>query len=431
MMEQVIILFLLFFVLLIIGVPIAVALGVAGSSLILIYSLGFCIFSPNVYGGIGKFPLLAIPYFILAGVILTEVGIAQRIISFFKVIVGSFYGGLAIVVVIAALFWGAVSGSGPATVAALGTMLIPLMEKEGYPIDFSTPLICASSGLAIVIPPSIALIIYGTITGDSITALFSAGIIPGIITGVFIAITAWVISKHRAYRGEHIEQSWNEIWRAFVDAIWGFLAPVIILGGIYSGIFTPTEAAIVGAFYGAFIGFFVYRNLKMKRLYELLIESCVGSSVVMIIVAFASIFSWVGHVLGVMETSANFIIGISENPYIALLLIQILIIAAGMLIDPVSIYYVFVPIFIPIMMHFKWNSIWFGILMTVNIAVAQITPPIAVNLFVGSNVSGLSIEKLSKKVIVFIFAILLSLIILTLFPKITLIIPEVLGHLKI
>ena len=430
-MEQAIILFLLFFLLLFLGVPIAVSLGVAGTSLIIINSLGFTIFAPNVYGGIAKFPLLAIPFFILAGVVLTEVGIAERIIKFFKIVVGSFYGGLAVVVVIAALFWGAVSGSGPATVAALGAMLIPLMEKEGYPIDFSTSLICSSSGLAIVIPPSIALIIYGTITGDSVTALFSAGVIPGILTGVFIAITAWVISRRKKYRGEYFATSWIDIWKAFVGAAWGFLAPFIILGGIYAGVFTPTEAAIVGVFYGLFVGFFVYRNLKFKRLYQLLIESCVGSSIVMIIVAFAAVFSWAGHVLGVMEASANFIISVSDNPYIALILIQILIIVAGMLIDPVSIYYVFVPIFIPIMIHFHWSSIWFGILMTVNIAVAQITPPVAVNLFVGANVAGISLETLSRKVVIFILAILAALIILTIFPEITLFVPRLLGHMNI
>ena len=430
-MEQAIILFLLFFVLLLLGVPIAVSLGVAGTSLIIINSLGFYIFAPNIYGGIGKFPLLAIPFFILAGVILTEVGIAEKIVSFFKIVVGSLYGGLAVVVVIAALFWGAVSGSGPATVAALGSMLIPLMKKEGYPVDFSTALICSSSGLAIVIPPSIALIIYGTITGDSITALFSAGVVPGIFAGFLIALTALVLSRRNKYRGESSDRSWIDIWKAFVEAIWGFLAPIIILGGIYSGIFTPTEAAMVGVFYGLFVGFFVYRNLKFIRLYQLLVDSCVGSSVVMIIVAFAAIFSWAGHVLGIMEASANFIISVSENPYIALALIQALIIVAGMLIDPVSIYYVFVPIFIPIMIHFHWNSIWFGILMTVNIAVAQITPPIAVNLFVGSNVAGISIERLSKKVVPFIIAILFALIILTIFPEITLFIPKLLGHMNI
>jgi C4-dicarboxylate transporter, DctM subunit len=428
-MEQALILFLLFFLLLLLGVPIAISLGVAGVSLIATNSLGFSIFAPNVYGGIAKFPLLAIPFFILAGVILTDVKIATKIITFIKLIVGSFYGGLAVVVVIAALFWGAVSGSGPATVAALGAMLIPVMEKEGYPIDFSTALICSSSGLAIVIPPSIALIIYGTITGDSIAALFSGGVIPGILTGGCIGITALIISKRKRYRGEYLSSSWIDIWKAFIDALWGFLAPIIILGGIYAGIFTPTEAAIVGVFYGLFVGFFVYRNLKLGRLYQLLIDSCVASSIVMIIVAFATIFSWAGHVLGIMEASANFIISVSDSPFIVLMLIQLLIIVAGMLIDPVSIYYVFVPIFIPIMIHFQWNSIWFGVLMTINIAVAQITPPVAVNLFVGANISGISLERLSRAVIIFIIAMVLALIILSIFPQITLFLPKLLGHM--
>lgn len=431
-MEQAVILFALFFILLLLGVPIGMAMGISGIALIMVNSLGLTIFSPNIYGGIAKFPLLAIPFFILAGFILAEIGIAQKIINLIKMIVGSLHGGVAVVVVIAALFWGAVSGSGPATTAALGVMLIPLMKEEGYPATFSTALTCSSSGLAIVIPPSIALILYGTITGDSVTALFSAGILPGIITGFFIALIAWIISRVKGYRGEPAGAlSGRELFKRFYEAIWGLLAPVVILGGIYGGIFTPTEAAIIGVFYGLFLGFVIYRNLKLRRLYHLLVDASVSSAVVMIVVAFATIFSWAGQVLGVMDASANFIISVSENPYVVLLLIQLLIIIAGMVIDPVSIYYVFVPIFIPIMLHFKWNSIWFGVLMTVNIAIAQITPPVAVNLFVGSNIAGISIEQLSKSVLVFIVAIIFALILLTLFPDLTLWLPKIWGHMSI
>ncbi len=336
---------------------------------------------------------------------------------------------MAVVTVAAALFWGAVSGSGPATVAALGIMLIPAMAAAGYPKPFAAALTSAASGLAIIIPPSIAFIIYGYITGDSATTLFAAGIIPGIVVGLALAATAYFISRKRGYRGEP-RTSWNAVWVAFLRSFWGLLAPVIILGGIYGGIATPTEAAVVAVFYGLFVGFFIYRTMCVKDLYKILVDSAVASAVVMLIVSFAGIFSWAGQSVNVMDKSANFILSITSHPILILILMNIVLLISGMFLDAISIYYVFLPIFIPLMEHFGWNSIWFGVLMTVNLAIGQITPPVAVNLYVGANVANITLEEISTPVIPFILAAVAALALLILFPEISLFMPRLLGYIQ-
>jgi C4-dicarboxylate transporter, DctM subunit len=428
-MDPGILLFAIFFVLIALGVPIGVAIGTAGVFIIWHESLGMPIISANFFAGIAKFPLLAIPFFILAGVIFERADIARRIVTFIKELIGAMYGGMAVVTVVAALFWGAVSGSGPATVAALGIMLIPAMTATGYPKPFAAAITSASSGLAIIIPPSIAFIIYGYITGDSVTALFAAGIVPGAVVGLALACTAYLISRRNGYRGEP-RTSWREVGIAFVKAIWGLLAPVIILGGIYGGIVTPTEAAVVAVFYGLFVGFLIYRTLTVRDLYRLLVDSAVASAVVMLIVSFAGLFSWAGQSVNVMDNAAHFILGLTDSPILVLLLLNFVLLLSGMFLDAISIYYVFLPIFIPLMGHFGWNSIWFGVLMTVNLAIGQITPPIAVNLYVGANVARISLEEICKAVIPFILAAVMALVLLILFPETSLFVPRLFGYLE-
>ena len=428
-MDAGVILFVVFFGLLLLGVPIAVAIGTAGVWIIWQQDLGMPVLPANFFAGIAKFPLLAIPFFILAGIIFERAGIANRLITLIKELIGAMYGGMAVVTVIAAIFWGAVSGSGPATVAALGIMLIPAMAATGYPKPFAAAITAASSGLAIIIPPSIAFIIYGYITGDSVAALFAAGILPGLLIGLALAVTAYLISRQRGYRGEP-RTSWRAVWIAFWRAFWGLFAPVIILGGIYGGIVTPTEAAVVAVFYGLFVGFFIYRTLRFQDISAMLIDSAVGSAVVMLIVAFAGIFSWAGQAVNVMDNAARFILGVTDNPFLILLLLNVVLLTAGMFLDAISIYYVFLPIFIPLMGHFGWNSIWFGVIMTVNLAIGQITPPVAVNLYVGANIANISLEEISKPVIPFILASIVALFILILFPEISLFIPRLLGYLQ-
>ncbi len=415
-----------FFIPLLLRVPIAVSLGFAAMMVVWIWNLGIDVVSYNFFAGIAKFPLTAIPFFILAGVIMEKAKIAEKIIRFIELVIGPITGGLAVVTVAVALFWGAVSGSGPATVAALGVLLIPAMVKNRYSLPFATGVVSVSSGLAIIIPPSIAFIVYGVITNASVGALFAAGIIPGIIVGVALMITVYIISRKRGYKGGK-RGTLKEIWKAFLDSFWGLLTPLIILGGIYGGIFTPTEAAAVAVFYGLFVGVFIYRTISWGTLYKLLVESAISTSVVMIVVTFAGLFSWAGATIGLIDKASELIVSVSNNPYVILIMVNIILLIAGMLLDAISIFYVFLPIFMPIMAKYHFDPVWFGVLMTVNLAIGQVTPPIAVNLYVGSNISGVSLEELSKEVIPLVIAAIGALLIITYFPILSLYLPKIFG----
>ncbi len=416
----------IFLLLLILGVPVATALGFTSAILMGYFGLGIKSFSSTFYSGIAKFQLLALPFFILAGLIIDRCGIAKRLINFVSLIIGSISGGLAFVTVIVGVIFAGISGSGPADTAALGAILFPAMVARGYDKGFAAALIASSGSLAIVIPPSIAFIIYGVITNTSIPALFAAGAIPGIITGLLLIIPSYLLARKHGWRGER----WGtprEIWQAFKEAFWGLLAPVVILSGIYGGIFTPTEAAVVAVFYGLFVGIFIYRSLTAAALYEIFRDALLSSAVVMIIVAFAGLYSWSGSTLGVMDRSASGILSFSANPTIVLLLINLMLLIAGMLMDAISIYYVFLPIVLPLMKHFGWDPVWFGVVMTLNLAIGQITPPVAVNLYVIANIGGLSLERISRSIVPFVVIMLVALIVTMFVPALSTYLPTVFG----
>ena len=416
----------LFLVPLLLRVPIAVALGSAAIFVVWNWDLGYQMLSYSFFSGIAKFPLLAIPFFILAGVIMEKVGIAERIIALIKQLVGDMTGGLAVATVIVAAFWGAVSGSGPATVAALGLILIPGMAEAGYDKAFATAVVSVSAGLAIIIPPSISFIVYGDIMQQSVGTLFAAGVVPGIVVAVFLCVAVWLISKKHGYRGAPRGSS-KEIIFALKDACWGLFTPVIILGGIYGGVFTPPEAAAVAVFYGLFVGVFIYRSLTLRGLYEILSETVAGTSVVMIVVTCAGLYSWLGATVGLIDKIAALLLGISENPLVILLMINIILLFAGMLLDAISIAYVFLPILAPVIVTFGWDPIWFGVMMTVNMAIGQVTPPVAVNLYVGARISGLTMEQITRPVIPLIIASVIALAVITIFPGIALFLPRLMG----
>lgn len=418
-------LFVTFLLLVGLGVPIAIALGVSGAAFLWFYQLGIQILSANIYGNIAKFQLLAIPFFILAGLILDRVGISQRLVHLVNLLIGPTTGGLALVAVVVCVFFAGISGSGPADTAALGTVLIPAMVAKGYDKGFASALIASGGSIAIIIPPSIAFIIYGVITATSIPALFAAGILPGLVVGLALMIPAYLISRARGYAGERFGTR-AEIWQAFKDSIWGLLAPLVILGGIYGGIFTPTEAAVVAVFYGLFVGAVVHRNLTWAVLYGTLRDAALSSAVVMVIVAFAGLFAWAGSTLGAMDKAAAFIISLSGSPWVTILWVNLLLFIAGMLLDAVSIYYVFLPIFLPVMAHFRWDPIWFGVVMTVNLAIGQVTPPVAVNLYVAANLARISLETISRAVVPFVLAMLGALLVITYLPFLSTWLPKLL-----
>ncbi len=415
----------LFLVPLLLRVPIALALGFAALAVVWKWDMGLTMLSYNFFAGIAKFPLLAIPFFILAGYIMERAGIAARIVTLMEALTGSMTGGLAVATVAVATFWGAVSGSGPATVAALGLILIPGMTRVGYDRDFAAATVSVTSGLAIVIPPSIAFIVYGGIANVSVPALFAAGFVPGILVALCIMAAVVIISRKKGYRGK---RGTMPAGRAFREAFWGVLTPAVILGGIYGGIFTPTEAAAVAVFYGLFVGIFIYRTINsVKMLFEIFSASMQATAVVMIVVTCAGLYSWVASTVGLVERGSALLRSVSDDPWIVLLMINIILLLAGMLLDAISIYYVFLPFMLPIMSHFQWDPIWFGIMMTVNLAVGQVTPPVAVNLYVGANISGLTMEEISKAALPLIGAAILALVLIVLFPGLSTFMPRLLG----
>ena len=416
----------LFLVPLIIRIPIAVTLGMATVTVVWFWDMGYPMLSYSFYAGIAKVPLLAIPFFILAGIIMEKVGIASRIVTLIKEMVGDVTGGLAIATVIVAAFWGAVSGSGPATVAALGLILIPSMAQAGYDKAFATAVVSVASGLAIIIPPSISFIVYGDIMEQSVGTLFAAGIVPGIIVAGFLCIAVYIYSRLRGFRGEP-RGDIKTLLRAFFDAFWGLMTPVIILGGIYGGVFTPTEAAAVAVFYGLFVGLVIYRTLTLHVLYEILSETVVSTAVVMLVVACAGLYSWLGATVGIIDKIAGLLLGVSNNPTVILLMINIILLFAGMLLDANSIMYIFLPILIPIIRALGWDPIWFGVMMTINLAIGQVTPPVAVNLFVGARISGLTMEQIARPAIGLIVAAVAALALLTAFPILTTFLPRMMG----
>ncbi|MGL1930498.1 MAG: TRAP transporter large permease [Desulfotalea sp.] len=423
-------LFISFLVLLLFGTPIAVAIGLPAFLVIWAADLGTAVIAPNFFAGIAKFPLLAIPLFVLAGFILERCGISLRIIRFASALVGQRTGGLAIVAILVCVFFGGVSGSGPADAAAIGAILIPAMYAQGYSKSYSAALIASAGSTAIIVPPSIALIVYGAITNTSVPALFAAGAIPGLLAGLSLLIPAIYIAKKKGFGSQaRSDEKQYSIGKTFIEAFWGLMAPVIILGGLYGGIFTPTEAAVVAVFYSLFLGTIVYRTLKLKDIYNILVEASETSAVVLLIVAFAGLFSWAGSTIGILDLIAQSLISISDNKWVILFLINVLIFVGGMLIDAISIFYIFLPIFIPIMEHFGWHPVWFGVMMTLNLAIGQFTPPVAVNLYVTTQLANIRLEETFKAVWPMVLAMLLALLIIIAFPALSLWIPGFFGLL--
>ena len=405
------------------GVPIGTCLGIAAVVTIIHFDLGIGMLGVNFSTGIASFPLLAIPFFVLAGVILEKAGLAATIAHFFELLVGKAVGGLAMVAVFTCMFWGALSGSGPATTAAVGLILLAPMVKHGYDKSFAGATIANSSDLSIIIPPSIAFIIYGNITSVSVSALFVAGIIPGLITGAGTILVAYLISRKKGYKGLEKRGTPKEILIALKDSIWAILTPVIILGGIYAGVFTPTEAAVVAVFYSLFVAVFIYRSISWRDLIRILVDASVTSSVIMFLVVFAGIFTWVASVIGIIDLAANFIIRISPNAVVMIILVNLLLLALGMILDAISISYLIMPILIPVLTAFGIDPLWYGVIFIAALAIGQATPPVGVNLFTAANLIKGNIDSIAKQAIPFVIMDAIVLLILSLVPTLSTYLP--------
>ncbi len=420
------ILFITFCVLLFLGAPIAVCLGASSVVTMIVQGAGkpldtiMSALPMIVSASTSKFVLLAIPFFILAGNIMEKAGISEKLIKLAETCVGHRKGGIAIVCVVVACFFAAISGSGPATVAALGVILVPAMIKSGYPAGFSAALMGASGAIGVIIPPSITFVVYGSIADTSIGDLFIAGMLPGILMGVAFVITALLIGR-KANLIPMERASGKERWAAFKDAFWGLMMPVIILGGIYGGIFTPTEAAAVSAVYGLLVGIFIYKKIRLKEIWAILVDTASTTATIMFITACASLFAYVLTRARLDVAISSALVSISGgNKIIFFIIVNIILLIAGCFLDSTSALYIFTPLFVPVAQALGIDLIHLGVVMIVNLAIGLFTPPVGVNLYVACNIGNVDLKEISKAVIPILIAALIVLLMVTYIPQISL-----------
>lgn len=428
----------LFFVLIALRLPVAFALGLSAIYAMWLLGFGLDLVGDLIATGVAKFSLLAIPFFILAGILMGSLGIAERMIRFFRVLMGGLPGGMGIVGTVVCLFWGAVSGSGPASVAAIGPLIIKGMEEDGYSRAFAAGLVCTGAAFSIVIPPSIGLVVYGVIAETSISELFIAAIIPGLFLGILMLFTLPYTGGAGAWRkgSENVERLMPQpyadqpyirrLWLSFRDAFWGLITPVVILGGIYSGVFTATEAAIVATVYALFVGGLAYRTLTLQSLYRSLVDASASSAVVMLVVAYASLFGWVVTVDDLIGHYSTLLLGLSENQWVILLVIMVVLLIAGMFMDAITIMFISLPIFLPVARELGWDLVWFGVLVMVNLAIGLITPPVGINLYVAANITRLPLERVAIGALPFLLTSLVGLAFVAMFPEMSHVLVEAL-----
>lgn len=415
-----IVLFGIFFILLILGVPIGYAIGIST----LVNIVGFTnmptmMIAQNSIAGVDSFPLLAIPFFMLAGNLMSSGGIAKRLVDFFQSFIGHITGGLGMVTIVVCMFFAAISGSAVATVSAVGAFMIPQMVNHGYSKGFSTALTAAAGTIGVIIPPSVPFVIYGVVSGASITQMFTAGFLPGILMGVALMIVCYIVSKKKGYKGNEERKSLTEIFHAFIDAFWAIMSPVIILGGIYAGIFTPTEAAVVSVVYSFIIGVFVYKELNLKDAYKAFRDAIVVNGATTFMVGLSTAFAALLTMEQIPMKIASFITSLSNNGIIILILINIFLIIVGMFIDNIPGTIILTPILLPIVLGLGMSPITFGIMLTMNLAIGFCTPPYGINLFVATAISKVGMSVLTKEIMKFILALIVVLMLVTFVPFIT------------
>jgi tripartite ATP-independent transporter DctM subunit len=427
-------LFMLFIVLMLAGVPIGAALGLGG-----IVAIGWAnadtqwwglLAAPqNMQAGIAKYPLLALPMFVLVGAIFDRSGVAQRLVDFAVACVGRSAGMLPMVAVLVAMVLGGISGSGPANAAAVGGVMIAAMARAGYPAPFSASVVGSAAATDILIPPSIAFVVYSvSVPGASVPALFAAGMFPGVLAGLALIVPAVWLSRQRGYGAAEAELPRPPFWPSLRQAVWGLAAPVLILGGMRVGWFTPTEAAAVAAVYGLFVGMVIHRSIGFGDLYEIFRDATETSAVIMIVMALAGIFAYSVNTLGLADPLVQAVQASGVGSAGALLALMMVLLVVGMFLDGVSIFLIFLPLLYPLMLAFQWDPVWFGVLLTMVVAIGQFTPPMAVNLLVACRLAQVRIEATLPHVGWLVLSFMLATAAVALFPQIALWLPRSLGY---
>lgn len=417
-----------FFMLILIGTPVAYAMGMAALLGAWWIDIPLDAVMISIANGVNKFSLLAIPFFVLAGAIMAEGGMARRLVAFANVLVGFIRGGLSLVNILASTFFGAISGSSMADTASVGTVLIPEMEKKGYPRDFATAVTISGSVQAILIPPSHNAVIYSLAAGGtvSIAALFVAGVLPGLLLGLTLAVMCLFMASKRQYpKGEVIPL--RQALRICVDAMWGLMTMFIILGGILSGVFTPTESASIAVLWAFFVTMFIYRDYRWKELPKLMHRTVKTLAIVMILIAFAASFGYIMTLMQIPLKITTALTALSDNRYVILALINGLMLVLGTLMDMAPLILILTPILLPVVTSIGVDPVHFGMIMMVNLGIGLITPPVGGVLFVGAAVAKLPMEQVVKALMPFFIALLFVLMVVTYVPEVSLWLPEVMG----
>lgn len=418
MLLKLLVLFGTMFALMIIGAPMAVSLGVSTmATMLLTTKISLTTMATACFSGLDSFPLMAIPFFILAGNLMRSGGISRRILQFADALVGWITGSVGMVTVVASMFFAALSGSSPATVTAIGGITIPQMKEEGYDHAYATALAAASGTIGVIIPPSIPFVIYGVAAQCSISDLFLAGIIPGILIGLVLMLVNYITCRKHKYGNKH-RFSGKKLLKTLLDSFWALLVPVIILGGIYGGIFTPTEAAVVAIIYSVIIGVFVYKELNLRTIYEAVRDTVLVNGQTTFLVGISMSFARFLTMSQVPTSLAKSILNI-DSPVAILLAINLFLLIVGCFIDNISSTVILTPILLPIVVGIGMSPIQFGILMTVNLAIGFITPPYGCNLFFASAISNVSVTNIAKKILPMIGVMLIVLMAITFIPGLT------------
>ncbi|MEI3605765.1 TRAP transporter large permease [Pseudogracilibacillus sp. SE30717A] len=417
-----------FFILMFIGVPIALSLGLA-SLLTMFFATNS---SPSAiiqkaFTSLDSFPLMAIPFFILAGVLMSHGGISKRLLNLASVLIGFITGGLAMVTVLASMFFAAISGSGPATVAAIGSFMIPSMKEHKYNSGFAAAITASAGSIGVLIPPSIPFVMYGVVGTVSIGSMFLAGIIPGIILGIALMISSYITAKRNGYEGTGEIPTFKDVLKALNEAKLALLIPVIILGGIYAGLFSPTESAAVASVYALIIGVFVYKELSWKSVYESFSSAALTNAATVIIIGFSISFAYLMTRERIPVIVADFIVGISDSPIVIILIINIFLLIVGMFIDTISAIVILTPILLPVVTNIGIDPIHFGVILVMNLAIGFVTPPLGVNLFVASTVGKVSFESIVKAMVPILITMIIALLVVIYFPPLSTGLPNLLS----